>query len=279
MDLAESLTSSQRHLCSRDIPMPANDLPLTPPSTETSTPYQTLTHCPPQHSDLEYVTHRLWSGSQQQQHTRRFSFENPTWPDEEGYWLDVPLLRCHTHDDDATIVSNSSRTQSPCSQKTLCESFDLDEQSYTAPQKSPWVFAARPQLPHYSYDKALPPTPPTDRLDFSSSLRLHLPTRSRKCSLAGSSISSPICATPRSSALRSPSSHEPCRSDDELMQSFPTFEDPREAPKPPVVEKSGWDSDSEDEERTNIRRGIRRRFSEPFRAFLCSGKEPRRKSA
>ncbi|KAI4099571.1 MAG: hypothetical protein LQ339_005869 [Xanthoria mediterranea] len=268
MDLSQSLLSPQYDLCKADIPTPAKDLPLTPPSTGTSTPYQTSTHCPPRHSDLEYVTHRLWSGSQRH-HARRFSCENPTCPHEERYWTEEPLRPYHTQDDDATIVNNSTPSRSRSSQTTLCGSVTPAEQPYST------VFS---RLPQYSYDKALPPTPPTSRLDSPRSPTWceGSPMRSRKRSLAGSSISSPFCTTRTSSLLRN------------------SFFDPREAPKPPVVEekseeKSGWDSDSEDEDEDTIRkskivvskaaRQFQRRISNPLQALLCLEKGPRRRSA
>lgn len=269
---AQSLLSSSRcDLCKVDIPTPAKDVPLTPPSTETSTPYQTSTHCPPQHSDLKYVDHRLWSGSQRY-HTRRFSYENPTWPDEERFLPGEPLLPYHTQDDDATIVGNSSRTQSRSSQTTLCGISDPAERTYINPQKSPLAVAEFSRLPQYPYDKALPPTPPTSRLDSPSS-----PMRSRKCSLTGSSISRPVCTLQASSPLWNTPTYELLPSVGDRVQSWPAYVDPREAPTPPVVEeKSVWESDSEDEEGPGK---FRRRISNPLRAFLCAGKKPRRKSA
>lgn len=274
MDLSQSLLSSQCDLCKADIPTPAKDLPLTPPSTETSTPYQTSTHCPPQHSDLKYVDHRLWSGSQRH-HTRRFSYENPTWPDEERYLPDEPLLPYHTQDDDATIVSNSTRARSRSSQTTLCASLDPAEQTYSTWHRTPLAVAAFSPLSQYPYDKVLPPTPPTSRLHSPSSSRYFedLPMRSRKCSLTGSSISSPVCTTQASSPLRNTPTHDLLPSVGDRVQSWPTYVPQREAPKPPVMEeKSVWESDSEGEEGP-----FRQRISNPLRALLCAGKKPRRR--
>ena len=254
---------------------------LSPTIMTASTPYETSTHCPPQHDDLMYVTHQLWSGSQQD-HTRRFSYENPTWPDEDGYLFDIPLLRYHTQDDDATTANSATRTQSQCSQTTLCGSLSPAQQKYTTPPKSSSTVAAFPRLPQYPHDKALPPTPSTGRPDSPSSLRWFedFPTRSRKCSLTGSSISSPICTTQGSSPLRNAPAYEPFPSVGDRVHSWPTFVAQREAPKPLVVEeKSVFESDSEDETKSDTLRRIRRRISNPLRTFLCSAKEPRRQSA
>lgn len=280
MDLSRTLISSKSPWYQDSDVTPTKHLPLTPPSTETSTPCQTSDHCAPQHDDLMYISHQLWSGSQEQERpTGRFSYENPTWPDEERSLFDTPLLGYQFQDDDATIVSYSTCSQSRCSQTTLCGSLSPAEQKDSAFHTSSLAVVSSSRLPSCTYDKALPPTPSMSRPD---SLRWFEdpPTRSRKCSLTGSSISSPMCTRQASSSLDNASSLDPFPVVGDRVQSWPTFVAQREAPKPPVVEeKSVWESDSEDDEQPDTIGRFRRRISNPLRAFLCSGKEPRRKSA
>lgn len=250
---------------------PCWDVPKAPPSTGVSSPYQHVTQFPPQPQDLVYVTQRLWSGSQQ--HTRRFSFENPAWPNDEDKLLGTPSLRYSTQDDDATNVSSSVRTQSRCSQSTLCESLDLDEDCTSIPLRS-----SGPSDSYYY--KNLAPTPIYECAKSSPALK-HSPNRPKKDSLAGTAISCPISVRQVSSPTGdgSPMCLSPV--DGDRIRSWPTFVAQREAPKPPLLEeKSIWeDSDSEDEVDSTQSSRFKRRVSNPLRAFLCKGKEPRRRSA
>ncbi|KAL8756360.1 MAG: hypothetical protein Q9184_004533 [Pyrenodesmia sp. 2 TL-2023] len=251
---------------------PGWDILTAPPSTETSSPAQRVTQPPPLPQDLLYVTDRLRSGSLK--HTRRFSFENPTWPDEEDYLLGLDPRRYSIQDDDATIVAYSLRPQSRCSQSTLCGSFSMNQNCESSTLRN----SGSPQ----SYgDKNLPPTPPYGNPKSSPTFD-HFPSRSRKGSLTGLPISGPISAGHVSSPLRNDVPPWPSLVDDNRIRSWPTFVAQREAPKPPVVEeKSVWDhdSDSEDEEDASQSSRFKRRVSNPLRAFWCRGKKPRPRSA
>lgn len=255
---------------------PARNIPSTPPSTEASSPYRSLYPHPPQEKDLTYVTQRLWSGSYQ--HTPRFSYENPTWPDEEEYLLGSPSNRFSIHDDDATIVSNSGRTDSRCSQTTVCGSLSFDDKVNSPSQA--YIHAVHPsRLPQTSYQKALPPTPSVDRPD-SSAWREGAPTSLRKCIVAGSSASGPTCTSQVPSSIRAASSVSPGITATYRINSCPTFAAQREAPSPPISEeKSVWDDSDSDVEAEAYRFGrFRHRVSNRLRAFLCTGR-PRRQSA
>lgn len=250
---------------------PGWDLPMAPPSTEASSPYQRIARSSPQPQDLMYVTERLWSRSQK--HTRRFSFENPTWPDDEEYLFGASSSRFSAQDDDATIVSNSVRTQSRCSQTTLCGSLN--------PNDSDSVAAAPSLKPSECLQlQALPPAPDSGCLSFSPTYE-HVASQPSQGCLRGSPISGSACMRQVSYPLGYVSHVHPSPTHDDRVYPWPTFVAQRAAPKPPVIEeKSAWDdSDSEGEtERTQSSR-FKRRFSNPLRAFLCKGKEPRRRSA
>ncbi|KAL8994568.1 MAG: hypothetical protein Q9188_007029 [Gyalolechia gomerana] len=224
-----------------------------------------------------YVTQRLWSGSQH--HTRRFSFENPTWPDEEEYLLDIPSLRFSSQDEDATIVSNLARTQSRCSQKTLCGSVSLNHESYLDPGKRDQADVGAFELSQNFYCKDLPPTPPCNHLE-SPSLRC-CPVQPRKFSLANSYASDPEHEKQELSATENVSPDVPSPVKGNRVRSWPIFVAQRKAPTPPIMEeKSAWsDSGSDDEGEEDQIARFKRRISTPLRSFLCRGKEPRRKSA
>lgn len=266
------LVSTQRSVLHHGYSVPAWNLPLTPPSTGASSPYKTSNHRPPQDKDLVYVTQRL--GSRSQQHTRRFSYENPMWPDEEGYLLDLPPFRIPIQDDDATTVNDSLRTSSRCSQNTLWGTVTPDGQGYN-------TTAIRPSgLPQSTYQKALPPTPSDDHPDFLSWSK-DPPKRLRKCSLATSSTSGPVYTRQVSSPMETTSTVDPSGTATDGLKSWPTFAAQRDAPQPPVLEeKSIWDdSDSEDDAEPDRLSRFRRRVSNILRAFLCASKPPRRNSA
>ncbi|KAL8937966.1 MAG: hypothetical protein Q9216_004152 [Gyalolechia sp. 2 TL-2023] len=242
-------------------------VPPTPPSTETSSPRHDLSRKPPQPKDMMYVTQCLSSGSEH--HTRRFSFENPTWPNDEEYLLDISSLPFCKQDDDATIVGDSMRTISRGSQNTLCGSISFNHESYPSPF----------ELSQCLYYKDLPPTPPCDYLESSPSFG-HCPMQPKDFSLAESYVSGPHGQQKPSTTQKvSPDIPSPVKG--ARVRSWPVIVAQRKAPPPPVVEeKSAWsDSGSEDEEEEDQIARFKRRVSTPLRSFLCRGKEPWRKSA
>ena len=254
---------------------PAWDGPMTPPSTEASSPFPDWSRHSPQPKDMMYVTQRLWSGPKH--HTPRFSFENPTWPEEEGYPEETSSLWSSVQGDDVTIADNSTGTQSRCSQVTLCGSL-------TSGKEDGWI-SKRGRLTDYgpfglsqsSYDKTLPPTPSYEyeaRFDHSSQ-------RQKQCRLEEVLTSWPLSEKKTPSGLRNISPAIPLSTGGDRVHSWPAFAAQREAPKPPVTESSAW-SDSETEaegaEKDQVAR-FRRKISNPLRAILCRGKGPRRKSA
>lgn len=265
------LVSPQTPLRKDGYSTPGWDILTAPPSTETSSPAQRVPQPSPLPQDLMYVTQRLRSGSQK--HTRRFSFENPTWPDDEDCLLGLPSRRHSTQDDNATIIVHSVRPQSRCSQSTLCGSYSMNEDYESTALR----YSESPQSYRY---KALPPTPPYGNPKSSPTFE-HFPSRSRKGSLTGLSISGPISPGHVSSS-RNDMAACPSLMDSNRIRSWPAFVAQRKAPKPPVVEeKSVWDhdSDSEDEEGASQSLTFKRRVSNPLRAFWCRGKESRRRSA
>lgn len=257
MDSAEVLITPQSFNPIDGYSTPGCDLPMAPPSTEASSPYQRATQSSPQPQDLMYVTERLWSGSQK--HTRRFSFENPMWPDDEEYLFGPSSPRFSTQDDDATIVTNSTRT----SQTTLCNS---DSRSLK-PVES---------LQH----KALPPIPLYGRLSFSPTYE-HFTPRSSQGSMRGSPLSGSACMRQVLCPVGNVSPVHPSATDDDRVHPWPTFAAQREALTPPAMEeKSAWDdSDSEGETQRCLSSKFKRRFSNHLRTILCRDKEPRRRSA
>lgn len=268
----QMVVSSQTPLLKDGYSTPVWDILTAPPSTETSTPAQRTAQAPPLPQVLMYVTDRLQSGFPK--HTRRFSFENPTWPDDEDDLLGLPSCRYSTQEDDVTIVSHSVRPGSRYSQSTLYGSISMDEDCGTILPG----YSGSPQ--GYRY-KALPPTPPYGS-PKSSPIPENFPSRSGKGSVAGLSISGPRSERHVSSPLRN--DVPPCSfpMDGNRILSWPNFVAQRGAPQPPVVEeKSVWDhdSDSEEEEGASQSSRFKRRFSNPLRAFWCRGKEPRRRSA
>ena len=100
MDSLESLQSSPRQFYPAVLPIPVTDLPLTPPPTETSTPYQTARNCPPQHYDLMYVAFQLRAGFR----TRQDEVLPPTPPTDR---VNPPSSE--------DILREWSRTRSPIS--------------------------------------------------------------------------------------------------------------------------------------------------------------------
>ncbi len=266
------IVSPQTRLPTDGYSTPIWDILTAPPSTETSSPAQRITQAPPLPQVLMYVADRLRSGSQT--HTRRFSFENPAWPDDEDDPLGLPSRHYSIQEDDATIVSCSVRPQSGYSQSTLCGRISMGEDCGS-------TFPGYSRSPQgYKY-KTLQPTPPYGS-PKSSPISENFPPRSGKGSVARLSTSGPISERHVSSPLRNdvPPCSFPMTGD--RILSWPNFVAQRGAPQPPVVEeKSVWDhdSDSEDEEGASQSSRFKRRFSNPLRAFWCRGKEPRRKSA
>lgn len=276
MTSAEKLVSSSRPALDIGCSTPARYTPSTPPSTEASSPYPSLYPCPPQEKDLTYVTQRLWSGSHH--YTPRFSYENPTWPDEEEYLLGSPSNPFLIQDDDVTMVSNSGRTDSRCSQSTVCGSLSSDEKAHSSSQGYNYAIHP-PELLQTSYQKDLPSTPTEDYL-HSLAGRGDAHMKLRKCSHAGSSASGSICTSQVSSPIRATSGVSPGSTANYRINSWPTFAAQREAPSPPILEeKSGWDDSDSDGEAGGHRLGrFRRRVSNQLRVFLCTSR-PRRKSA
>lgn len=271
MDSSEMLISVQGPDPRDGYSTPVWRLPMAPPSTEASSPFQCVTNPLPHSQDLMHVMERLWSGSQK--HTRRFSFENPEWSDDEGYLLAAPSYQSSSRDEDATVVDDSTPTYSRCSQSTLCGNLCLNEDSDSIGLPSPSPLGSH-------YHETLPSNPSRDCPESSPAIR-HFSPRHRKGSLAGLAISPPLSVRQDSAPLGNVSPVCASAIDGDRIRSWPIFIARRDAPKPPVLEeKSVWDdSDSEDGAEPSQSSRFRRRVSNPLRAFLCKGKEPRRKSA
>ena len=234
-----------------------NNLPSTPPSSIASSPIMADPCGRPHHSVMVYVTERL----KNHHPTPRFSYENPAmWPYEEDYLLHTPLSQASISDEDSTIISNSSRPWSRCSESTLLEDM--------------------PTLSHYHKNGLSLPSALPDCANARGWPDQHH-TRSRKCSIATkSSAPSPKCMRQISSPIDDGLDFGPFAYPNNGPRPWPTFTAQREAPKPPITEKSAWeDSDDEEEPDNNQLSRFRRRLSSPFRAFWCKGKEVRRKSA
>lgn len=103
MDSLESLQSSPRQVYPAVLPTPVTDLPLTPPPTETSTPYQTAKDCPPQHHDLIYAAFQLRSGFRRHR-TRQSEVLPPSPPTDR---VNLPSSE--------DILRECGRTRSPIS--------------------------------------------------------------------------------------------------------------------------------------------------------------------
>ncbi|KAL8777293.1 MAG: hypothetical protein Q9203_006424 [Teloschistes exilis] len=276
MTSPEKLVSSSRPRLDIGYSTPVRYIPSTPPSTEASSPYPSLYPCPPQEKDLTYVIQRLWSGSHR--YTPRFSYENPIWPDEEEYLLGSPSNPFLMQDDDATMVSNSGRTDSRCSQTTVCGSLSSDEKAHSSSQAQKYDIHP-PELLQASYQKGLPSPPTEDRLQ-SLAGREEAHMKLGKCSHAGSSASGSICTSQVSSPIRATLGISLGTTGNYRINSWPTFAAQREATSPPLLEeKSGWDDSDSDVEAGEHRLGrFRRRVSNRLRVFLCTGR-PRRQSA
>lgn len=247
--------------------------PPTPPSTEASSPNWNSSRNPFPSNDMMYVTQCLSPGSQH--HTRRFSFENPMWPDEDDHLLSITSQRFSWADDDnTTIVNPSTRTQSCCSQYTLCGSVSLNQENHSSPAKGDEQGL---EQFHSLHHKDLPPAPPCDSFgSFPSPGFCPIPP---KKSSFPRSYGSGLPAKDESFTIVKVSPNVSFSIGDDRVRSRPTFIAQRKAPSP-MEEKSAWsDSGSDDEEGSDQIARFKRRISSPLRSFLCKGKEPRRKSA
>lgn len=223
-----------------------------------------------------YVTQCLSPRSQH--HTRRFSFENPKWSDEEDHLLGVSSQRFSWEDDEATIVNPSTRAQSRCSQNTLCGSMSLSQEYCSTSRRDGVDFSSFEQSPNIYY-KDLPPTPSSDQLGSSPSPKVCLPSSGKYSIPESHRLYSDKKQETSTTGKVLPFAPSSIRSD--RLHSWPTFVAQRKAPSPPLEEKSAWSdsgSDDEEEDKDQIAR-FKRRISSPLRSFLCKGKEPRRKSA